>query len=520
MVGNVKELEAFKSEYLLDKQEILTSMKGYILHCMGTREESWSKPKRRAVIRLLQDFYKQIEEMEDFQATKDWEFFEYNLIGTGVCLERWECTDIELDDKDELASMDAVRLDVVAFLECNYLSVSEFASRHEVSDTTVRQWIRRGKIRHAKKQGRDWFISELTDYPSRGYEPATYLWTGTLEGEEFQELIGYHQIYICQDRCDKQLFKGILGRFEGQEPKVLELSVREREKLELALISRDDVKVVELDDEITFQASKYEDDYYEEIAEEAAVSLPYGPVVVTKGRHKGRIGYLDDEDGAYGYVYWGDMLLSLDHYEQIPLSFLNSEISTNQILRRNYELKNKIAYMRACTRPNYKETTQLLTELLFVEQMLTERYYEVAFLKPQREIKVFLCYSREDGSYAKTLATDLTAKGYEVFLEEWSIDVGDSILSEIEKGLAAARVFIPIISKDFLSSAFCKEQWQAFYYGNRDKTGTIIPIVLDDSEVPPMLSGHKCIRKEGFGSSYEEVLLAILKKLRKETECE
>ena len=33
--------------------------------------------------------------------------------------------------------------------------------------------------------------------------------------------------------------------------------------------------------------------------------LKWGPVIVTKGKYKGRIGCYDDDEGSYAYVYWG-----------------------------------------------------------------------------------------------------------------------------------------------------------------------------------------------------------------------
>lgn len=40
--------------------------------------------------------------------------------------------------------------------------------------------------------------------------------------------------------------------------------------------------------------------------------IDYGPVIVTKGKYKGRIGCYDDDEDQYVYVYWGDMVSVLD----------------------------------------------------------------------------------------------------------------------------------------------------------------------------------------------------------------
>src|SRR5690625_4343364 len=107
---------------------------------------------------------------------------------------------------------------------------------HDVTATTVRQWIRRGKLRTAKKVGRDWLIPSITERPSRGFTNGYYHWLG-LPNElkvKFPFLIEYNSIYIPQNEDEKSLFDCYL---KGQHSnKQITLSNNEREKLEVALI--------------------------------------------------------------------------------------------------------------------------------------------------------------------------------------------------------------------------------------------------------------------------------------------
>jgi hypothetical protein len=41
--------------------------------------------------------------------------------------------------------------------------------------------------------------------------------------------------------------------------------------------------------------------------------LDYGPVLITRGKYKGRIGYYDDDDLSKGVVYFGDYFVAHDH---------------------------------------------------------------------------------------------------------------------------------------------------------------------------------------------------------------
>jgi hypothetical protein len=54
---------------------------------------------------------------------------------------------------------------------------------------------------------------------------------------------------------------------------------------------------------------------------------------------------------------------------------------------------------------------------------------------------VFLSYNSADKDFVRKLAATLTVAGARVWFEEWTIRPGDSIVSEIDKGLAAFDLF-------------------------------------------------------------------------------
>lgn len=53
-------------------------------------------------------------------------------------------------------------------------SSAEYAQLLNINEVTVRQWIRRGKLRSAYKIGNDWRIPVLTEKPQRGFSDITY----------------------------------------------------------------------------------------------------------------------------------------------------------------------------------------------------------------------------------------------------------------------------------------------------------------------------------------------------------
>lgn len=125
--------------------------------------------------------------------------------------------------------------------------MSQFAELHNVTETTVRQWIRRGKLRTAKKVGRDWIIPSIAEKPSRGFKSVSYHWTilPKLIEDQFPYLKNYNCIYIFQNKDEKTLFDCILGYPGAKNRKKLLLISSEREKLELELIGNDLIEVEE-----------------------------------------------------------------------------------------------------------------------------------------------------------------------------------------------------------------------------------------------------------------------------------
>ena len=108
-------------------------------------------------------------------------------------------------------SFDCLRTDEITVFEvpAKMLTVSEYASMNGVEPVTVRQWIRRAKIRSAVKYGREWRIPELAEMPKeKSYIPCHYYWKSTLTDlpEKFEYLNEFKSAYIDQDESDKDRF--------------------------------------------------------------------------------------------------------------------------------------------------------------------------------------------------------------------------------------------------------------------------------------------------------------------------
>ena len=123
------------------------------------------------------------------------------------------------------------------------LTVEQFASRSKIEAGTVRQWIRRGKLRNAIKVGGEWRIPEITDPPTRGFTPVRYYNNGQFFflpkeiGASFNQHPSVIDIYKSKEE------KGYIVLFD-YAPAILPqklLTDAEREKLELMLIGNPNI---------------------------------------------------------------------------------------------------------------------------------------------------------------------------------------------------------------------------------------------------------------------------------------
>lgn len=252
-----KKQEAFRREFCLNKKQIQDSFEQFIEHHRTSNEEGYSEQYRECLLALCDSFKKSLDGCNLPVLKDDWWFYDYEQTNDGIELALSFCDHLELDEDGNISTMTASERFVLLSVKCDYLTVEQYARIHAVTATTVRQWIRRGKLRTARKTGRDWLIPSIADKPSRGFEDVTYMWDSLPASIEaaYQFLKGYDCVYIYQDENEKSKFHCIMGYPGLKDRKKVTLSMQEREKLELALIADPAVKVEPF--HIMFKPSKY-----------------------------------------------------------------------------------------------------------------------------------------------------------------------------------------------------------------------------------------------------------------------
>lgn len=103
-----------------------------------------------------------------------------------------------------------------------------------------------------------------------------------------------------------------------------------------------------------------------------------------------------------------------------------------------------------------------------------------------------MSHSSRDSRVAKDLARDLQLLGHDIWLDEWEIKVGQSIPSAIETGIAGADFMVVLLSQHAVASSWVDKEWKLAYWDEVNaRSVVVLPVRLDDCEIPKLLSPKK-----------------------------
>lgn len=105
---------------------------------------------------------------------------------------------------------------------------------------------------------------------------------------------------------------------------------------------------------------------------------------------------------------------------------------------------------------------------------------------------VFISHRGEDANLAERLADDIRQAGFQVWLDEWEIDLGDSIVERINSGLENARYVVLCYSNAGVLSPWMGREWMSALARQLNGYGVkVLPVRLSGGEPPAILADIK-----------------------------
>ena len=129
-------------------------------------------------------------------------------------------------------------------------------------------------------------------------------------------------------------------------------------------------------------------------------------------------------------------------------------------------------------------------------------------------MSIFVSYSHKDAGFVDRLAIRLLENNIKVWKDSMKIIAGDSFVSKIKGGIEGASYFCIVLSQNALKSKWVNEEInQALIQESKQRGIGILPILIDDCEVPPLLSDRifADFRKD-FDSGLKQILSVVGRK--------
>jgi len=124
-------------------------------------------------------------------------------------------------------------------------------------------------------------------------------------------------------------------------------------------------------------------------------------------------------------------------------------------------------------------------------------------------VSIFLSHSSPDKPFVRSLAHNLRDAGFAPWIDEAEIKLGDSLINKISEGIDRCD-YLAVV----LSASSCQSEWVnrevniALTQEIRGKRVKVLPLILEECEIPPFLLDKKYV---DFSGSYVDGINELLR---------
>lgn len=128
--------------------------------------------------------------------------------------------------------------------------------------------------------------------------------------------------------------------------------------------------------------------------------------------------------------------------------------------------------------------------------------------------KVFVSHASEDKArFVTAFAERLRQNGVDAWLDKWEMLPGDSLVDKIfEEGLKEAQAVIVVLSQNSVAKPWVREELNAAVVKRINTGSKLIPVVIDDCEIPEVLKATLWQHIEDlddYPKAFDRILAAI-----------
>lgn len=167
---------------------------------------------------------------------------------------------------------------------------------------------------------------------------------------------------------------------------------------------------------------------------------------------------------------------------------------------------------------SFRKLYELLNEQLYIADEI--RHRDGALTKVTSKKNIFLCHASDDKPFVRTVGADLVRHGHSVWIDEFEIRVGDSIVDKINSATSEADALILFISESSMDSDWVKREWNSALA--RSLSGqeiSVLPVLIEDAHIPAIMTDIKYADfRKSYSSGLDSLLIALNNNLSNKTE--
>jgi len=126
--------------------------------------------------------------------------------------------------------------------------------------------------------------------------------------------------------------------------------------------------------------------------------------------------------------------------------------------------------------------------------------------------KVFISHRTSDMVEATHLAEEIRNIGHKVWLDDWEIEVGDSIIEKIMEGLNDADYVVLCLSSQGVMSKWISREWMSTLTRQLNGEGIkLLPVILTGGSAPAIITDFKYA---DLAKDWSKGLMDLLRSIR------
>jgi hypothetical protein len=128
---------------------------------------------------------------------------------------------------------------------------------------------------------------------------------------------------------------------------------------------------------------------------------------------------------------------------------------------------------------------------------------------------LFVSYSRADSDFATKLAMQLVKHKANIWIDQWELHVGDSLINKIQEAIQGASGLLVILSKASVESEWCKKELSSGLIRElEEKRVVVLPVLMEDCAIPMFLRDKLYA---DFRANFDTGLRAVLEAIARVT---